>query len=587
MLPVVALVLCLTPRLQAITPPWIRVEAESGSVSSGATIQSTMRFDEPVFNSADDDISFPEMCVEASGRRAVKVPPGETITFANVNTSAVNGVYPNRLIVRYGFPKNNLSADLTFLDNDANYPLVTKSAELRATFNGTGTTAFAVDAAKTYQPKYTSANGVINYSIDCLYVKYFYECEVNIDTKINSNATTIVLTNQLGGNAEIVIDYIELDYAPAKLAPLATYTIVDPGDLDDDLRAELASDAGDPANVPVYFFRGTHVLNSELVIGSNKDIRGEGWWYTKLKRSESATDSNIIRVTGKNTIIRNLRVEDPYSKRRQDGYGGIRVQAATQPADNTERIWINNVWVADTRGPGIMVNNTNFVSVTNCRVRNTYADAIHFAKNSSDGTALNNLVRAAGDDGVAMVERTSFQSDNYAGNNLVELTWWGRGLSILGGDNNIMKDNELVDIAHNRGVLIGVERFNKRTVNGVVVYDYTSRCTNFLVQGNAFTRCGKTGDSDGDQFSVITVKDASPNGGSDNDVTGMVKLNVVEEVIPGNKAVVIEDHVGTASNGTVTISDTNSNPGLAEFTNADVKLPDSVARPGLILPDDL
>ena len=108
-------------------------------------------------------------------------------------------------------------------------------------------------------------------------------------------------------------------------------------------------------------------------------------------------------------------------------------------------------------------------------------DAIHFARNSSNNLAEFNADRNAGDDNVALVSyENTGMVDNTVQYNVAECGWWGRGLTIIGGDGNTVRYNLVNDCAK-AGVAAILESFGGQQ---------TQFTTDWVIEKNTIVRCG-------------------------------------------------------------------------------------------------
>ncbi|MDB4989795.1 MAG: h16 [Myxococcaceae bacterium] len=95
---------------------------------------------------------------------------------------------------------------------------------------------------------------------------------------------------------------------------------------------------------------------------------------------------------------------------------------------------------------GIFAENARHFTIARNVVYRCVTDGIHTTNNSSDGQVLSNVVRQTGDDLIAVVNyglgeptmgRVLIEGNDVAGN------YWGRGISVVGGQDVVIRDNKI------------------------------------------------------------------------------------------------------------------------------------------------
>jgi parallel beta-helix repeat protein len=167
--------------------------------------------------------------------------------------------------------------------------------------------------------------------------------------------------------------------------------------------------------------------------------------------------------------------------------------ASRKVTDQSSRIYvrdasnftITNVTVDDGSSAGIFISNSTNGTVSNSLVKNTRADAIHITNKSSFITINGNKVRNSGDDMIATVsygKDGGLTHDITVTNNDVAGNYWGRGITVVGGEDVTIQNNNISDTRF-AGVYIAAE----------VVYG-TYGVNNVTVTGNQIYRGGSTRD---------------------------------------------------------------------------------------------
>ena len=274
--------------------------------------------------------------------------------------------------------------------------------------------------------------------------------------------------------------------------PPANATVFGPGGGGDDTTAIQAAIDGLSAGGWLVFAPGTYSIGRHLTAAVRGiTLYGKG----AVIHSSSATDGGLmieaddVRIYGFTFEQDSVRREAaPWSGGVSvfDGRGGRRhrvVGAIIE--DNT----INNAAAA-----GIFLYKASSFTVAGNTVFRSWADGIHATGGSSDGRIIGNSVAQNGDDMVAVVSyagqrnvptlaaryRTSSADDldrniYVAGNKLAD-TYWGRGISVVGGSDVTIENNDISRTPTAAGIYLLRER------SYVTYGDH-----NILVQGNTIT----------------------------------------------------------------------------------------------------
>jgi hypothetical protein len=128
----------------------------------------------------------------------------------------------------------------------------------------------------------------------------------------------------------------------------------------------------------------------------------------------------------------------------------------------------------------IFVHNASHFLVHGNHVRHSLADAIHVTGGSRHGRVVGNTVREVGDDMVAVVSYRGDEQvvrDVLVADNDLSGQYWGRGVSVVGGEDVSILRNRIDATSHAAGVYLARETsFNTLGVRNV------------LVQGNHISR---------------------------------------------------------------------------------------------------
>lgn len=156
----------------------------------------------------------------------------------------------------------------------------------------------------------------------------------------------------------------------------------------------------------------------------------------------------------------------------------------TQRTNDNEAVWIeggasnwvvNNVTIDGGNGPGIITYGGYNGRITRNRVFNTKSDSIHLSGGAHHIYVAGNKVRNSGDDDIAVVTYAYHPVNTYQvliENNDVGEQPWGRGISVVGGENVTIRNNRIAR-SSDAGVYLAAE--SSWATRGV---------RNVLVQGN-------------------------------------------------------------------------------------------------------
>jgi hypothetical protein len=160
------------------------------------------------------------------------------------------------------------------------------------------------------------------------------------------------------------------------------------------------------------------------------------------------------------------------------GVGGKRL--STDPSqkvvvENAQDFRIERVHVEGTTTGGIKINSSANGYIADNFIENTHADSIHVTRASHHILVERNTIRYSGDDGIAVVSYGGTSSspvhDITIRDNDVRYNTWGRGISVLGGNDVLIEHNNVAGGANDRaGIYIAAEsQYNTQAVRNVRV----------------------------------------------------------------------------------------------------------------------
>ncbi|MCQ4085226.1 glycosyl hydrolase family 28-related protein [Saccharibacillus sp. JS10] len=262
---------------------------------------------------------------------------------------------------------------------------------------------------------------------------------------------------------------------PTADVPKDALSIVDegatPDDDTDDLEAiQRTLDQAAQNKQSVYIPPGNYRLGGILKVNGVK-LLGDGANQAILTSTDPENGS--IDVEGDGAVLSGF--SHVYEKTVERGNGAndknsITLRGATN--FTIEGLMIDKsstagIFVGDESSNGKIVGNT---------LQQTGADGIHITNGSHDVIVENNKVSEAGDDTIAVVsyeENTNVTQNIDIQNNDVGYGSKARGISVVGGENVTIENNQIQD-TEMAGIYISVEKeWNTRNVKNVVINNNT------------------------------------------------------------------------------------------------------------------
>ncbi|MFF3485786.1 discoidin domain-containing protein [Streptomyces sp. NPDC002701] len=204
----------------------------------------------------------------------------------------------------------------------------------------------------------------------------------------------------------------------------------------------------------VYLPPGDYQTSSKFqVYGKAVQVVGAGPWYTQFHAPSNQDNTDVgfrAENSAKGSSFRNFAYFGNYTS-RIDGPGKVFDFA------NVSDIVIDNTWTEH------MVclywgANTDRVTISDSRIRNTFADAINMTNGSTDNHVVNNESRASGDDSFALFSAIDAggadMKDNLYENLTSILTWRAAGVAVYGGYDNTFRNIHIADTLVYSGITI-------------------------------------------------------------------------------------------------------------------------------------
>ncbi len=464
----------------AITP-FTSLEAESGALAGGASIQS-------LTSAPTTPYSSPQL--EASGHAFVQLTnTGQSVTWTNTSSQSFTAIN-----VRSCIPDAPGGGGIT------------SSIDLYV--NGAFRQAVSVNSLQNYCYEGTNYNGQEDKNpADGNPRGFWNDTHAFISGAPVAPGDTITLQKGPTNSAAFYyIDVIDLEAPPAPLIqPANSLSITSYGavsnnpSVDNTAAINNCFIAAQTQGTTVWIPPGTFyfsAINGGLNAAGIK-IQGAGPWYSTLYRVVPAANSQGVNnmVTGVSCTLQNVSLDcNGWSRAGSVNNGAVNFSGNDWLVDN---VWIQHVtsafWCAGSGG-----------TARNCRVLSVWSDGGNFNNvQSANGIGINltysnNFVRGTGDDAMAI------NSVNYNGttyyttmsniayvNNTAIAPWGGKCIGIYGGIDDLVTNNLLCDTA--RYVGLGVGKFG---VNGSDLFSAK-------VTGNTVLRCGGNGYSQQQQAMTI------------------------------------------------------------------------------------
>ncbi|MET9482558.1 discoidin domain-containing protein [Streptomyces sp. NPDC006638] len=400
--------------------PYDMYEAEDGFAGGGAQVVGPNR-------------TVGDVAGEASGRKAVTL--NNTGNYVEFTTRAST----NTLVTRFSIPDSagggginstlNVYVDGTFLKA---IDLTSKYAWLYGNETGPGNSPGAGGPRHIYD----EANILLGRTVPA--------------------GSKIRLQKDAANTTTYAIDFINLEQATAVANPdPATYT-VPTGFTHQDVQNALDRVRMDTTGklVGVYLPAGDYQTSSKFqVYGKPVKVIGAGPWFTRFfaPATQDNTDAGFrVEAAAKGSSFTSFSFFGNYTS-RIDGPGKV------FDLSNVTDITIDNIWNEHT----VCLYwgaNADRITISNSRIRNTFADGVNMTNGSTDNHVVNNDARATGDDAFALFSAIDAGgADMY--NNVYEnlsatLVWRAAGLAVYGGYRNTFRNIHIADTLVYSGITV-------------------------------------------------------------------------------------------------------------------------------------
>ncbi|MEV0848093.1 glycosyl hydrolase family 28-related protein [Streptomyces sp. NPDC049954] len=381
--------------------PFTSVEAEDARSEGGAV---------------GPDLTQGTVASESSGRRAVRLAAGQSITFTAP-------VAANALTVAYSV------ADGT-------------SGSLDVAVSGESTGA---SLALTSKYSYVDTPWIVGSKTHHLLdnARVLLGRDVAAGDEVTLTASTKVTVD--------VADFEKV--APPATQPAGSVSVVDKGadpsgeaDSTQAFREAIAAAKGQVVWIP----EGDFKVGSALSGVENVTLRGAGGWYSVVHSSSFVNQSSAAG----DAHLADFAVIGEVTERNDSSPDNF-VNGSLGPGSSVSGMWIQHLKV----GLWLTGNNDDLV-VENNRILDTTADGLNLNGNARGVRVRDNFLRNNGDDALAMWSLNATNSDSVFASNTISQPNLANGIAIYGGKDITVKDNLVSDTnALGSGIAISNQKF--------------------------------------------------------------------------------------------------------------------------------
>jgi uncharacterized protein YjdB len=276
----------------------------------------------------------------------------------------------------------------------------------------------------------------------------FDEVHFKLNTALKSG-DNVRIQKDNGDALTYGIDFIEVEDVPPPLEKPSNFlSITDFGAISNDTIDDLPAlnnciSQAISQNKGVYIPSGKFYLNNKLILNAqNIKIQGAGIWHTQLYFSNDTKFSGGILARASNVEISHFYMNTINKDRMVNGDYRIYKAFMGTYGNNS---YIHDIWEEHFEcgfwlggyDPPYPVDITTNLKISNCRIRNNYADGINFCEGTSNCIAEHCSFRNNGDDAMAIWPDNSFVTQPCANNvfryNTVENNWRAGSCAIFGG----------------------------------------------------------------------------------------------------------------------------------------------------------
>ncbi|MEV1328079.1 glycosyl hydrolase family 28-related protein [Micromonospora costi] len=226
--------------------------------------------------------------------------------------------------------------------------------------------------------------------------------------------------------------------------------------------------------LPVYLPPGTYQVNRHIVV-DDVTIEGAGSWYTIVRGREvalpsPAPDGSVHTGVGF------------YGRDAADGgsrnvhLSGFAIEGDVRERIDTDQVNGIGGALSDSTIDGLHIRHTKVgvwldgpmrnVRITNTMIVDQIADAVNFHTGVTDSLVAHTFVRNTGDDGLAMWSETTANARNRFDHNTVQSPVLANGIAIYGGTDTTVSNNLIADPVREGSAIQVGSRFGAEPFTG-------------------------------------------------------------------------------------------------------------------------
>lgn len=279
------------------------------------------------------------------------------------------------------------------------------------------------------------------------------EANVMLGTTVPAGSK-IRLQKDAANTSNYAIDFINTEQVSVIPNPDPAKYAVPTGFAHQDVQNALDKARQDTNLVGVYLPPGDYqTANKFQVYGKGIKVVGAGPWYTRFFAPTTQDNTDVgfrADSTANGSTFSGFSYFGNYTS-RIDGPGKV------FDFSNVANMVIDNIWVEH------MVcmywgANTDFITIKNSRIRDTFADGINMTNGSTDNLVSNNEARTTGDDSFALfsaIDAGGADEKNNVYENLTAiLPWRAAGVAVYGGYANTFRNIYIADTLTYSGITI-------------------------------------------------------------------------------------------------------------------------------------
>ena len=398
--------------------PYDTYEAEDGVLAGGATVLGPNR-------------TIGDPAGEASGRKTVNLATtGASVSFTTRAST-------NTLVTRFNIPDGTTSTTLDIYVDGTFLKTISLSSEFEWLY---GAEASPGKDAGAGSPRHI-----------------YDEANVMLGTTVPAGHKITLQKDAANSAAYYNIDFIDLEQATAIANPDPTKYVVPAGFTQQDVQNALDTARQDTTKLGVYLPAGDYQTSSKFqVYGRAINVLGAGPWFTRFHTPDTQTDTDAgFSATVSGIKFSGFAFFGNYTT-RIDGPGKV------FDLTGVSGLTIDNIWV-EHMICGVWATNVDDSTITNDRIRDTFADGVNLTNGSTGNTVSNDAARTTGDDSFALFPAIDQHNEQETGNTFsnltVQTTWRAAGLAVYGGGDNTFSNLYIADTLTYPGITIGSLQF--------------------------------------------------------------------------------------------------------------------------------